>query len=71
VGVGLQNPPLFANPLVSLGYGILPSKKKKKKNRDCILAREYIDFVELPLAKGKPPPVTPHTRRKHHPGKCF
>ena len=43
------------NPQVPLGYGI-PSIPKK--TRDRILSGEYIDFAELPPAKGKTCPLS-------------
>ena len=43
------------NPQISLGYGI-PSIPKK--TRDSILAGEYIDFSQLPPAKGKTCPLS-------------
>lgn len=65
-GSGAPESPTVCQPTGLTGLRNTALKNKNKKNRDCILAREYIDFVELPPAKGKPPPVTPHTRRKHH-----
>lgn len=54
-GSGAPESPTVPNPQVSLGYGI-PSIPKK--TRDRILAGEYIDFAELPPAKGKTCPLS-------------
>ena len=47
---GGKKEPLSFNPLVSAGAG-LPALPKKMVER--ILANEYVDFSELPPAKGK------------------
>ena len=54
-GSGAREVPTVPNPQVSLGYGI-PSILPK--TRDHILAREYIDFIDLPPAKGKTSPLS-------------
>ena len=54
-GSGAREVPTVPNPQVSLGYGI-PSIPPK--TQDHILAREYIDFRDLPPAKGKTSPLS-------------
>ena len=54
-GSGAREVPTVPNPQVSLGYGI-PSIPQK--TRDRILAGEYIDFTDLPPAKGKTCPLS-------------
>jgi len=50
VRVGFQSPPLSPT---HRSHWITEYHLSPPKNRDRILSGEYIDFAELPLAKGK------------------